>query len=55
MTRRQWLRRRFLWAGILLGLLLLFAAAEVVRAVFAVGDAARRLISSAGHRRPIAY
>lgn len=56
MTRRQWLRRRFLWAGVLLGLLLLFAAVEVLRIGFAAGDAIRGLASPAGgERRRLAY
>jgi len=54
MTRRQWLRRRLLWAGVVLGLLLLFAAVEVLRAGLTAGDAAGRLVSSAGRRR-LAY
>jgi hypothetical protein len=55
MTRRQWLRRRLLWAGVLLGLLFLFAAVGVVRAGLATGDAFGRLASSAGRRRRLAY
>ena len=56
MTRRRWLRRRVLWAGVLVGLLLLFAAVEVLRVGFAAGDAIRGLASSAGREgRRLAY
>ena len=48
MTRRQWLRRRLLWAGVLLGALLLFATVEALRAGFAAGDAIGRLTASIG-------
>ena len=46
MTRRQWLRRRLLWAGVLLGLLVLFVGVEALRLGLAAGDAAERLASS---------
>jgi len=46
MTRRQQLRRRLLWAGLLLGLLLLFATVEALRVGLAAVDAAGRLVSS---------
>jgi hypothetical protein len=56
MTRRQWLRRRLLWAGVLLGLLLVFAAVEVLRAALAAGDAIGRLAAPVGRRgRRLAY
>ena len=56
MTRRQWLHRRLLWTGVLLGLLLLFAAVETLSAGLAAGDAIARLASSAGRcGRRLAY
>lgn len=56
MTRRQLLRRRLLWVGVLLGLLLLFAGVEALRLGLAGGDAARRLANSLPRpARRIAY
>ena len=52
MTRRQWLRRRLLWTGVVLGALLLFAAVEVLRAGLAAGEAIGRLATST---RRLAY
>ena len=51
MTRREWLRRRLLWVAVVLGLLLLFATVELLRAALAGGDALRRVASSAGERQ----
>lgn len=56
MTRRLLLRRRLLWAGAVLGLLLLFATIEVLRLSVEAGDAVGRLASSLPRpRRRFAY
>jgi hypothetical protein len=37
--RRRWMRRRLVWAGVLLGLVLLLASVSVVRAALWTRDA----------------
>jgi hypothetical protein len=41
MTRRRRLRRRLLWAGVLLGLVLLLATVSAVRLMLGTRDALR--------------
>lgn len=49
MTRRKRQRRRLLWAGVLLGLVLVLLAASVLRAGIWAKDELERLVS-AGRR-----
>jgi len=53
MTRRRRLRRRLLWAGVLLCLVLLVSATSIVRAALWVKEEAGRLVPS--QRRPDAF
>jgi hypothetical protein len=49
MTRRRRLRRRLLWAGVLLGLVVVLAAASAVRVGLWTRDEIERLVSTVRH------